>query len=51
MKQAVNNIAIVVQSLQKELARLNRRLQCGQLSERGKQDQFRGAYAEIRARR
>ena len=47
MKQAVNNIAIVVQSLQKELARLTDASNAGQLSERGKQDQFRGAYAEI----
>ncbi len=47
MKQAVNNIAIVVQSLQKELARLTDASNAGQLSERGKHDQFRGAYAEI----
>jgi methyl-accepting chemotaxis protein len=47
MKQAVNNIAVVVQSLQKELARLTEASNAGQLSERGKHDQFRGAYAEI----
>jgi methyl-accepting chemotaxis protein len=47
MKQAVNNIAVVVQSLQKELARLTEASNAGQLSERGKQDQFRGAYADI----
>src|ERR1700735_2306901 len=47
MKQAVNNIAIVVQSLQKELARLAEASNAGQLTERGKHDQFRGAYADI----
>ena len=47
MKQAINNVAIVLQSLQKELARLTDASNAGQLSERGKHDQFRGAYAEI----
>ena len=47
MKQAVNNIAVVLQDLQKELARLTEASNAGQLSERGKHDQFRGAYAEI----
>ncbi len=47
MKQAVNNIGIVLQALQKELARLTDASNAGQLSERGKHDQFRGAYAEI----
>ena len=47
MKQAVNNVGTVVQSLQKELARLTDASRDGQLSERGKPDQFRGAYAEI----
>ena len=47
MKQAINNIAVVLQSLQKELARLTDASNAGQLSERGKHDQFRGAYAEI----
>ncbi|MGA7504399.1 MAG: methyl-accepting chemotaxis protein [Candidatus Sulfotelmatobacter sp.] len=47
MKQAVNNIAVVVQKLQKELARLTEASNAGQLSERGKHDQFQGAYAEI----
>ncbi len=47
MKQAINNIAIVLQGLQKELARLTDASNAGQLSERGKHDQFRGAYAEI----
>jgi methyl-accepting chemotaxis protein len=47
MKQAVNNVAVVLQALQKELARLIEASKEGQLSERGKPDQFRGAYAEI----
>ncbi len=47
MKQAINNIATVLQGLQKELARLTDASNAGQLSERGKHDQFRGAYAEI----
>ncbi|HLK19927.1 MAG TPA: methyl-accepting chemotaxis protein [Bryobacteraceae bacterium] len=47
MKQAVNNVGIVVQGLQKELMRLTDASREGQLSERGKPDQFQGAYAEI----
>jgi methyl-accepting chemotaxis protein len=47
MKQAINNVAGVVQSLQKELLRLTDAASAGQLSERGKHDQFRGAYSEI----
>src|ERR1017187_8282431 len=47
MKQAVNNVGTVVQSLQKELLRLTDASRDGQLSERGKPQQFRGAYAEI----
>jgi methyl-accepting chemotaxis protein len=47
MKQAVNNVAIVLQGLQKELARLSEAANAGELSERGHHDQFRGAYAEI----
>ena len=47
MKQAVNNVASVVQGLQKELARLTEASSEGQLSERGKPDQFQGAYAGI----
>jgi methyl-accepting chemotaxis protein len=47
MKQAVNNVAVVLQGLQKELARLTEASNAGQLSERGRHDQFRGAYAEI----
>ena len=47
MKQAVNNVAVTLQGLQKELARLTDASNGGQLSERGRHDQFRGAYAEI----
>ena len=47
MKLAVNNVAQVVQGLQKELARLVEASREGQLSDRGKPEQFQGAYAEI----
>jgi methyl-accepting chemotaxis protein len=47
MKIAVNNVAIVTQGLQKEMARLIEASKEGQLSERGKPEQFQGAYAEI----
>jgi methyl-accepting chemotaxis protein len=47
MKQAVNNVAIVLQGLEKELARLTTASHEGQLSERGKPEQFQGAYAGI----
>ena len=47
MKQAVNNVAMVLQGLQKELARLTEASKEGQLSDRGKPEQFQGAYAEI----
>jgi methyl-accepting chemotaxis protein len=47
MKQAINNVAIVLQGLQKELARLSEAAAAGKLAERGHHDQFRGAYAEI----
>ena len=47
MKQAINNVGAVVQGLQKELMRLTDASRDGQLSERGKPDQFRGAYADI----
>jgi methyl-accepting chemotaxis protein len=47
MKQAVNNIAAVVQGLQKEMARLTEASRDGRLSDRGKPEQFQGAYAEI----
>lgn len=47
MKQAVNNVAIVIQELQSELRRLTTASREGLLSERGKSDQFKGAYAGI----
>jgi methyl-accepting chemotaxis protein len=47
MKLAVNNVAIVTQGLQKEMGRLTEASRAGQLSERGKPQQFQGAYAEI----
>jgi len=47
MKQAINNVAQVLQSLHKELARLTEASNAGKLSERGKHEQFNGAYAEI----
>jgi methyl-accepting chemotaxis protein len=47
MKQAVNNVATTLQGLQKELHRLTRASMDGQLSERGKPEQFKGAYSEI----
>ena len=47
MKQAINNIAVVLQGLQKEMARLTDASKEGQLSDRGKPEQFQGAYAEI----
>jgi len=47
MKVAVNNVALVTQGLQKEMARLIEASKEGQLSDRGKPEQFQGAYAEI----
>jgi methyl-accepting chemotaxis protein len=47
MKVAVNNVAIVLQNLQKEMSRLTAASHEGQLSERGKPEQFEGAYAGI----
>jgi methyl-accepting chemotaxis protein len=47
MKQAINNVAQVLQDLQKELGRLTEAANAGKLAERGHHDQFRGAYAEI----
>ena len=47
MKAAVNKVAIVLQGLQKEMARLTLASHDGQLSERGKPEQFEGAYAGI----
>jgi methyl-accepting chemotaxis protein len=47
MKQAINNVAVVLQGLQKEMARLTEASREGQLSDRGKPEQFQGAYSEI----
>jgi methyl-accepting chemotaxis protein len=47
MKVAVNNVGIVLQNLQKELARLIAASHAGQLTERGKPDRFQGAFAGI----
>ena len=47
MKQAVNTVATTLQGLQKELQRLTLASTEGQLSERGKPEQFKGAYAEV----
>ena len=49
MKQAINNVATnVLQGLQKEMARLTARsASSGELTERGRHEQFRGAYADI----
>ena len=47
MKLAVNNVASVVQGLQRELGRLTVASREGLLAERGKADQFKGAYAGI----
>jgi methyl-accepting chemotaxis protein len=47
MKLSVNNVAIVLQALQREMARLTEASKEGRLSERGKVDQFHGAYAGI----
>jgi methyl-accepting chemotaxis protein len=47
MKLAVNNVAVVVQALEKEMGRLTEASKEGQLSDRGRPEQFHGAYAEI----
>jgi methyl-accepting chemotaxis protein len=47
MKVAVNRVATVLQELHRELDRLTDASREGQLSERGKPEQFHGAYAEI----
>ena len=47
MKVAVNNVAQVVQGLQTELTKLSEAAKAGHLSERGKPEQFQGAYSEI----
>ncbi|HEX4037863.1 MAG TPA: methyl-accepting chemotaxis protein [Acidobacteriaceae bacterium] len=47
MKVAVNTVAVVLQRLHKELDRLTEASREGELSQRGKPEQFEGAYAEI----
>ncbi len=47
LNHAVNNVAITLQGLHKELRRLTDASREGQLSERGKPEQFKGAYAEV----
>jgi len=47
LNQAVNSVATTLQGLQKELQRLTEASREGQLSERGKPEQFKGAYAEV----
>ncbi|MGC2637297.1 MAG: hypothetical protein WA294_08950, partial [Acidobacteriaceae bacterium] len=47
MKLAVNNVGTVLQGLQKELARLIEASREGQLSDRGKADQFQGSFGDI----
>jgi methyl-accepting chemotaxis protein len=47
MKQAVNKVAVVLQALEGELSRLTEASREGRLSERGKPEQFQGAYAGI----
>jgi methyl-accepting chemotaxis protein len=47
MKIAVNNVATTIQGLHREFARLTEASKQGLLSERGKPEQFQGAYAEI----
>ena len=47
MKQSVNNMAVVMQGLQRELQRLTQASRDGELAERGKPEQFQGAYAEV----
>jgi methyl-accepting chemotaxis protein len=47
MKVAVNNVATVLQGLETELGRLTDASLGGHLSERGRPEQFKGAYAEI----
>ncbi|MFH0968431.1 MAG: hypothetical protein V1862_12180, partial [Methanobacteriota archaeon] len=47
MKIAVNNVAIVLQDLEKEISRLTEASKQGLLSERGKPEKFKGAYADV----
>ena len=47
MKQAINNVAAVLQGLQKELGSLTAASHAGLLTERGNPAQFQGAFAGI----
>ncbi len=47
MKIAVNNVAVVVQNLRDELGRLIHASHNGMLEERGKAEQFKGAFADL----
>jgi methyl-accepting chemotaxis protein len=47
LKNGVNNIAVAVQLLQKEMLRMSDLAKAGQISERAKPDLFKGSYAEI----
>ena len=47
MKQNINNIALVLRGFQDEFQRLTEASRNGRLSERGKPEQFKGAYAEV----
>ena len=47
LKNGVNNIAVAVQLLQKEMLRMSDLAKEGQLSERANPGQFKGSYAEI----
>ncbi|MGA7155367.1 MAG: methyl-accepting chemotaxis protein [Acidobacteriaceae bacterium] len=47
MKEAVNNVAVVMQHFQQMFTRLTRASAEGRLSERGHVEGFQGAYAEI----
>jgi len=47
MKLAINNVAAVMQQLKTEMLRLTDASKEGQLTERGKPQQFQGAFAEI----
>jgi methyl-accepting chemotaxis protein len=47
MKLAINNVAIVTQGLQKEVGKLTVASREGLLTERGKSEQFQGAFASI----
>ena len=47
LSKGLVNVIAVLQGLQKELQRLTEASRQGQLSERGKPEQFQGAYAEV----